>query len=345
MRVFLYEFVTGGGWWSITASDPPTGSLLREGKAMASAIAADFCRVPGVQVTTLVDARLELDESLPIERRKIASRTDERDAFHACVIGSDWTFVIAPETEGLLLERTGWAEQTGAELLSPSSEFVRLASNKQDTAERLHERGVRVPRGMLWSGRDSRPPLLPFPLVMKPNDGAGSVDVRYLANERELAAAVPRGSVRLEEFFPGKPASVSVLCGLNQIQVLPACRQELSDDGCFSYLGGETPLGPNECRRAELMARAVIAALPRTSGYIGIDLALGDAEDGSRDAVIEVNPRLTTSYVGLREIAHSNLAGALLEIVAGRAVALSFSKQIVRFDAAGVILQRGACGC
>ena len=51
MRVFIYEFVTGGGWWSI-AERAPTGSLLAEG-------AGDACRgvrrlrtgLPGVQVS------------------------------------------------------------------------------------------------------------------------------------------------------------------------------------------------------------------------------------------------------------------------------------------------------
>ena len=42
MRVFLYEYITGGGTLSSTHSQPPAGSLLGEGTAMISALAADF---------------------------------------------------------------------------------------------------------------------------------------------------------------------------------------------------------------------------------------------------------------------------------------------------------------
>ena len=48
--------------------------------------------------------------------------------------------------------------------------------------------------------------------------------------------------------------------------------------------------------------------------------SLGDAADGSRDFAIEVNPRLTTSYVGLRALAEFNLADAMLKVAAGEDV-------------------------
>ena len=52
-------------------------------------------------------------------------------------------------------------------------------------------------------------------------------------------------------------------------------------------------------------------------GYFGIDMVLGDDADGSRDAVIEVNPRFTTSYVGLRAAANVNLVAAMLHLADG----------------------------
>ena len=45
---------------------------------------------------------------------------------------------------------------------------------------------------------------------------------------------------------------------------------------------------------------------------------LGDATDGSGDHAIEINPRLTTSYVGLREVAAVNLAWAMAGVAQGR---------------------------
>ena len=50
MRVFLYEFITGGGCFS--CGTPPAGSLLAEGRAMIQAVVLDFSSLPGVEVLT-----------------------------------------------------------------------------------------------------------------------------------------------------------------------------------------------------------------------------------------------------------------------------------------------------
>jgi predicted ATP-grasp superfamily ATP-dependent carboligase len=55
-----------------------------------------------------------------------------------------------------------------------------------------------------------------------------------------------------------------------------------------------------------------VATLPTPLGYLGVDLVLGDDPSGADDRVIEINPRLTTSYVGLRAAALCNLAEAML---------------------------------
>ena len=48
-------------------------------------------------------------------------------------------------------------------------------------------------------------------------------------------------------------------------------------------------------------------------GSVGVDLILG----ADRDVAVEINPRLTTSYVGLRVLAAENLAGEMIHIAAG----------------------------
>jgi hypothetical protein len=49
-----------------------------------------------------------------------------------------------------------------------------------------------------------------------------------------------------------------------------------------------------------------------------VDLVLGPGPAGDSDAAIEINPRLTTSYVGLRALATGNLGSALLAVCDGR---------------------------
>jgi predicted ATP-grasp superfamily ATP-dependent carboligase len=293
---------------------------------MLAALAEDFARLPGVEVASLRDVRLAGGGVPFASWGPVHSAEEEREGFCRLAAGADGTVVIAPEISGYLAERVRWAEETGTRLLSPDSDFVEWTSDKHVCAERLRAAGVPAPRGEAWSRGQTLADFLEFPLVAKPVDGAGSLDVQLIQfpGELESLAGGADRVWRLEPFCAGEAASVSVLCGPGGPAVFPASRQILSRDGRFRYRGGEVPLPEAACRRAARLARMVVAALPATCGYIGIDLVLGAAEDGSADRVLEVNPRLTTSYLGLRRIAQGNLAEAMLRVARGERVELSW---------------------
>ena len=91
----------------------------------------------------------------------------------------------------------------------------------------------------------------------------------------------------------------------------------MSKDGRFQYHGGVVPVPEVLAERAARLARRAVAPIGGLCGYVGVDMILGDAPDGSSDVAIEINPRLTTSYVGLCALAESNLAAAMLAAVRG----------------------------
>ncbi|HKD36675.1 MAG TPA: ATP-grasp domain-containing protein [Pirellulales bacterium] len=232
-------------------------------------------------------------------------------------------------------------ELAGGRLLGPSWTVVQLAADKQRTADHLAANGVKVPIGHAFdfpsqfvAGSCS------FPAVIKPRFGTGSEGVRLVRRAEEVYRWTffrnPLGC-RIEEFCPGMAASVAFLCGPAGQFALPPCRQRLSDDGEFRYLGGSLPLAPELARRATDLASRAVATLNDPVGYLGVDLVLGEAVDGSDDVVIEINPRLTTSYVGLRALARENLAAAMLDVAEGRTPRLSFADRQLEFDSDGTI--------
>ena len=91
-------------------------------------------------------------------------------------------------------------------------------------------------------------------------------------------------------------------------------------------------------KRAVRLAHAAIAGIEGLQGYVGVDLVLGAAPDGTRDYAIEINPRLTTSYIGLRQLCRSNLAQAWLDVLDGRDVVLDWEEGPVEFRADGTVL-------
>lgn len=302
---------------------------------MMRALVEDCSRLPGVWIDCLRDYRLPAQLAVTTPRttiHNVRSAGEERELLSRLTRCNDWTIVIAPELEGHLLQRVQWIEQYGGRLLSPNSAFVALTSDKHATASYLEERKVAVPRGTVCHGGQMPPCCESFPAVIKRCDGAGSTQMQFVATPDDLPRALPAGIAwRIEQFCPGRPASVSVLCGQSGPILLPASWQLFSGADRFMYIGGETPLPAEFGRRAWRMARTACDALPPVTGYVGLDIVLGDCPDGSRDVVIEVNPRITTSYLGVRQIVENNLVEAMLRVASGRPVELSFAARTVRF--------------
>ena len=115
-----------------------------------------------------------------------------------------------------------------------------------------------------------------------------------------------------------------MLCGPSGRIGLMPCKQRISDDGRLRYLGGELPLAAGLAERAKSLAERALAALPASSRLRGCRSGAGPRAGRQRGCVIEVNPRLTTSYVGLRAAARTNLAEAMWRVAQGEAPTVEF---------------------
>jgi tyramine---L-glutamate ligase len=316
MHVFVYEYCC-----AVRDGD---GSLRAEGWAMLRAALTDLARCPGVRPVALVAPDL-LPAVTALSDRVTAhpAEADEECRFRALAAESDYSLVIAPEFDDLLAEGCRWVEEAKGRLLGPSSDAARQTADKLALARRWHESGVPTPPAR--SLDPSAPAPFPFPLVCKPRHGAGSLATFLVTSEQELASCPARaraegwsGELLAQPYAVGLPASVAFLAGPGRLLALPAAEQRLSPGGRLRYEGGAVPLAPELAGRARRLAWRAAGSVPGLRGYFGVDLVLGEAPDGSGDLAIEINPRLTTSYVGLRQLARFNLMEALLAVVAGR---------------------------
>jgi tyramine---L-glutamate ligase len=329
-RIFVYEYMCGGGLRP-AENAPRAASLCTEGRAMLAAVLEDFRRVPGVDVQTILDERLRGVWPAGDGVRWIAAK-DEEYAFRAEARSTDWSLVIAPEFDRILETRCRWVLEEGGRLLGPSPDATALTADKLALARHLDCAGVPTPRTLPG---DASPFEVPhFPWVVKPRFGAGSQETQKI--DGSVAFSTSRGHFGekvIQPFVPGVAASVAFLLGPAQTITLEPAAQHLSDDDRFTYLGGSLPLPAPLAERARAVAGAAVAAVPRLLGYVGVDVVLGD-----RDWVIEINPRLTTSYVGLRALAVENLPELMLRLARGERVAEPTWRKVgVRFTADGSV--------
>ncbi len=182
--ILVHEWVTGGG---LAGSALPV-SWAAEGRAMRRAIAADFACLPGKTVRVIVtsDARLP-DDPGPWTIMRIAAGDDPR-RLRDLARTADSTVLIAPETSGILASLTREFEHAGARLLGSTADAVELAADKARLAARLRELSIDTPPTRTILRGAGLPHDAKFPAVLKPIDGAGSLDTFYLADATSLPA-------------------------------------------------------------------------------------------------------------------------------------------------------------
>jgi predicted ATP-grasp superfamily ATP-dependent carboligase len=342
MRVFVYEHLCGS-----TLAAPASASLCAEGWAMLAAVVEDFTRCPEIEpITLLHPSLLPLAAAWPAGVRIEVAGEDEEGRFRTLAASADGTLVIAPEFDDILATRCRWVEEAGGRLLGPSAAAVRRTADKLELSRWFLDAGIPTPPAL--SLPCAAPLPWPLPWVCKPRDGAGSQATFLIERAEDLATCMDRaraegweGETIVQPYLPGQAASVACLVGPGRVVALPAAQQRLSSDGRFHYEGGILPLPrPLPSGRAQQLAKRAVRVVPGLLGYVGVDLIVGDAADGSGDAVVEINPRLTTSYVGLRRLALFNVAEALLALVAGKPrPGFAWRRGIVQFFADGRVVE------
>jgi len=327
MRVVMYEWCCSGGLAgpdapAVLGDDGDAEPLAREGRAMFRALAADAIRDGGFEITALVDETLAVELPAAVERI-IVKRGGEVTSLVAASRLADAVIVVAPETADVLASRVTAVRAAGGRAVAPGAAFIRLAADKQATIDALAAAGVPVPAGRALAAGEAWPESFQRPSVRKARASAGCDGFVVVgpADPPPCPAAVP---TRIEAWCAGTPVGVSCLVGPRDVVPVAALRQRFSTASPVAYLGADPLEGVAERARADDLARRAIEALLRRdcqppAGWIGVDMILGSRDDGLGDRVLEVNPRLTTSFVGLAAHARSSLVRAMLDAADGRA--------------------------
>jgi tyramine---L-glutamate ligase len=341
LTILIHEWVTGGG----VADSPLPSSWAAEGRAMRRALAADFAVAAGgaARVIVTLDARLPDDPGPWIIERIAPGRAEHR--LPELARTADFTVLVAPETTGALARLTNALQSAGACLLGSLPDAIDLTGDKQRLCRWLEARGIATPPSRTINPWEGLPDDADFPAVLKPVDGAGSVDTFYLSDKRCLPAAagkMPRAL--LQPFVSGTPMSASFLVDVRDVAWLigVGTQQVTVRHGRFEYRGGRLPA---DHRTAEPQLRPVVESIAGLRGFVGVDFLWDEARGHA--TILEINPRPTTSCVGLtRLLPAGQLAGAWLgafESPWGDAALLpSLSDRVhrsrpVSFDVSGVV--------
>lgn len=210
--------------------------------------------------------------------------------------------------------------------LGCSSTSAAVCANKRLTARILGAGGLDVPAECDTGVR-----------IIKPIRGCGTQSIR-LRNEEpkegEFGQEVLQGDHISVSLIGSRMVGDACLSFTGREPLILALNRQIigmDGDGTLRYEGGETPYHhPREEEIIDAARRAV--TLLGVQGYAGIDLVVGD-----RITVVDVNPRITTSLVGIAACMEEEIARLLVDLSHGGGPDRVHLSGVVRYDTHGEV--------
>ena len=324
MKLLIYEHITAGGYRGKKISP----SILSEGYGMLRTLISDF-KAAGHSVTTLLDSKLTtLSPSLDADKIIITSHKEELEKTLTSLSKSvDAVYIIAPESSQILQKLVECVEAAGGVSLNCAAIAIEKVSNKYTLYNELKRIGIRVPDTLMIDSCEDFKMIkqtvseLGFPLIFKPIDGVGCQGLSIVKNERQIKSALAKlmeeslGRYFLaQKFINGTASSVSLISTGKKAYPLTLNEQIVTlspPNSNSAYTGGTVPFHHPLLEEALETAQKTVELFKGLRGYIGVDMVLTNDEP----VVMEVNPRLTTSYIGLRKVVNFSLAQAIVNAV------------------------------
>lgn len=344
LRIAVFEYLCSSGAYQDSGPSGPYAELINEGAAMLLALCDDLA---GCQQTVCIalEPTLQAAWEHQAHRRSILKKIKthgitngpdpsiQRVAQQWTTIaqGCDCAIVIAPELDGLLAGIIQAMRKEGCHVIAPDDLFIQCASDKWETY-RHWSRQIQSPESVQEPFLDCA--LIETKLashwldaykchtttdpesdgwVLKRRLTAGGTDMKRFGSSRCLADHL--GNMQeldrwiVQPWIAGKPCSFAI-AGRDVIGPF----EQIFDAHSGNYIGG---YGPLECNQEKLFAFAkkLAQAIPRSvsgepsQGWVGIDFVISSS---GRWLPLEINARLTSSYLGYRRIYGPQLALTLL---------------------------------
>ena len=301
-RIFVCEYITGGG---LVGEALPV-ALAAAGDAMLRALLDDLRAIPTVKTATTRDPRLA---SLgPDIETRVMPAGSVWERWEQCIEAADAVWPIAPETGGILERLNRCVLDKNRILIGCHPQAVQVTASKFRTARELKRHHIPVADTRYLN---TELPSSDSGWVIKPDDGAGCEETYYFRRAEDVIRSGKRANgLVVQPYIPGIPASLSVLCydGSHSLLACNAQRIQITNHRLVYSGVAVNALGYRRHEFEELVSR-ILEAVPGLRGYIGIDLVITELGP----IVMEINPRLTEAYVGLRQSLRFNPAAPVVD--------------------------------
>lgn len=306
-KILVCEFITGGGLCGEAL--PPT--LVKEGALMRDALLRDLADLP-YAISTTVDARLSPPKGC--DYVIVPAHHDIWAIWMQQLTLVDAAILIAPETEGALHHLTQIAMLQGKLVLGCGLDAIETTANKLATFLALTQANIQTITTLTFDQwQQSAQYHAPMRWLAKPIDGVGCASTVTFDKAADLMRWMIQNKKQhthiVQPYHEGQPASISCIMKNGKAYIL-SCNTQIIDvkNQILSFKGVIVNGMRAHWQAFELLANRIAAIFPDLAGYVGVDVIV----QNEQMVVVEINPRLSTSYVGLHEATGVNPAKLII---------------------------------
>jgi len=327
MKILVFEYITGGGF---NKQELPE-SLSGEGRLMLQALLDDLRsyaeHAKGISVVVMLDSRVsDSINAAGFDRIIIKPEHNSHEEFARLTRRCDAVWPIAPEFDGILHTLCQTVESSGKQLLTSTASAVAMTGNKLNTYQHLKQHHIATVPTRLFP-HDTRqlaqalveldsasPTGKVEQWLVKPVDGVGCADSYILTEQQDFEKMGARqGRYVIQPHIQGKKTSLSCLFKQGTGWLVCVNLQQFVIIDQQYQLSKIIVNYPFQLNVYQDLVDNIAYAFSELWGYVGIDLI----ETPEQLLVLEINPRLTTSFVGINAALGINVAENILQLLAG----------------------------
>lgn len=308
MKILVFEYICGGGFCSETLPD----ALAKEGLLMLTALLNDLTAIETHSITALVDWRFLNDFDNSIQIIPIEKETNILATFKSALLFVDVVWLIAPETEQILFNFSQIVESSKKILLSSPSLAIAQTADKWQSYQCLSFHQIPTVTTTILTNNTQ---VNAEQTVVKVRDGVGCENNSIINSQKELILLTEQfeqlSDYIIQPFIEGKNLSISALFKQGKAQLLCVNRQQIEIINQQFKLRGCEVNYQIELALFQRLLNQIAMAFPNLWGYVGIDLI----QQSQQLIVLEINPRLTSSYAGINSALGINVAAEVLKLL------------------------------
>ncbi len=295
-NILIYEYITGGG----IINEDLTHDLLYEAELILESLINDFSKIKTIDFKYLLDYRLKdrygSSNSIIVKESDYNFTPDIYKNFN-------YVLPILPESHNILYHYSRFLEKNRIKKILSSSEIIKVMSDKKLFSNFCKKAKIKHPLLISDISKIKKNKLY----VIKDRFGVGCSRIQIISG-KDLKHFDSKKYI-IQEYIKGKSFSASIFCSSGNFIILSFNEHQIKKNKNNYIKINKIIVNRNISNHPKIcgLLNKLKNNVSSLSGYIGIDFIITDDDI----YIIELNPRITTSFTKLNSTLGINLAGLI----------------------------------